>query len=190
MLIRLAACADIQLKALDVGSNFEAVAELLKSALAPLTAVAGEGSLIGSLNKALSTAEDAKNNPEDYDPAESEFADSPKDLWEAIEPIFALSDDFKKFLLEHENAFKVPILSDAVEEAGKLVDKLVWSFLSILITPAINSMRAAVKLGKKDISKWDQENKQYVDVFPDDSTASDPSHSVSRLFTSSIFCMG
>ena len=128
----------------------------------------------------------AAQGPSAFDPAKWDLAEGPHTLWEAIEPIFRFHDEVAKFMLEHEAAFKIPILSQAAEDIGKYLDALVYKYLAVFLEPTIQEMRKVVKEAKEDAFNADKSLADYVDIFKENSEESDPSHSVSS--TVSVFC--
>ena len=132
--------------------------------------------LKGDLQKAMNNAQDAQQNPSKYDPKQSNS--QPDALWNAIEPMFRFHDQIAKFLLENEEAFKIPILSSAKKTIEDSIDDLTYKFLAFFIEPAVKVMRDAVKNSKEVVESQDRGVKGYVDIWGPDALGSDPSHSV------------
>lgn len=128
------------------------------------------------MNKVIDVAETAKKDPSAFNPAKNNLVDGPNDLWKAMEPAFALHDHVAKWLLEHEETFKIPYLSKAIEDIGLYIDKFVYKFLALVIEPSIEEMRKAVGAGKEQVLKDDEE--QGDDIYKYGSHGSDPSHSI------------
>lgn len=133
-----------------------------------------------ALGIAMKKSEEAQEEPiQHYDPATSNLAEGPHALWEMMEPVFTFHDQARKFLVEHEDELRIPLLNDAVRRLSDLIDELVYRVLAIFVEPSIQAMRETVKASKEAIEAADKNQKHYIDVFAENSTASDPSHSVS-----------
>ncbi len=96
----------------------------MKTALGPLSAAFNTTGLKNDLQSSMDNATDAQQQPSKYDPAQSNS--QPNDLWTAIAPIFRFHDQLAKFMLEHDEEFKIPILSEAKKEIEKSIDDLTY----------------------------------------------------------------
>lgn len=151
----------------------------IKGAVALLQVVPGSESLMTALGLAIKKSEEAQNEPaQTYDPSTSNLAEGPHALWETMEPVLVFHDLARRFLIEHQEELRVPLLSDAVRRLSALIDDLVYKVLAVFVEPSIEAMRQAVKASKEAIEAADKDQKHYIDIFAEGSTASDPSHSV------------
>ncbi|KAK3626240.1 hypothetical protein LTR56_019911 [Elasticomyces elasticus] len=154
------------------GMAFDKIFTVLKMTVGVLAALSSEGSKILSQIDAIeATAEDACNSPAKYDP--SDQSTPMPDLWKTIEPAFKLHDDVKKWLLENDDLFKVPVLSEAVENISNCMNALVYKFLAVLIEPSLQEVRNAAKAASVAASEAGKQS----DIFRDGSKDSNPSHS-------------
>ena len=95
------------------------------------------------------------------------------DLWKTIQAVFKLHDNVQKWLLENEDMFKIPVLSDAVENIGYFMNALVYKFFTVLIEPSLQETRNAMKGVRHKAFKAGQ----LLDIFKDGLTGSNLSHS-------------
>ena len=141
-------------------------------AVEPLAALSSHAANIKKeIDAVQRIAEDASTSPAKYDPADS--AEPMPDLWKTIEPVFRLHDNVQKWLMENEELFKFPYLSEAVENIGNYMNALVYKFLAVLLEPSLQETRNAVKAARDEAFKAGQ----LSDIFQDGSTDSNPSHS-------------
>ena len=126
---------------------FDQIFTVLKAAAGALATLSSEGYKIWSQISAIeATAADASNNQAKYDPADK--SEPMHDLWKTIEPVFRLHDDVQKWLMENEELFKIPYLSDAAENIGTYMNALVYKFLATLLEPSLQATRNAVKAAR------------------------------------------
>jgi hypothetical protein len=152
--------------------TFDQIFTVLKTAAEGLAVLASDGSkILAQINAIEATAADASNNQAKYDPANK--SEPMPDLWRTIEPVFRLHDDVQKWLMENENLFKIPILSEAVENIGNYMNALVYKFLATLLEPSLQETRNAVKAARDAA----QEAGKQSDIWGDESEDSNPSHS-------------
>ena len=133
----------------------------------------------------MDNAHEAQQHPSKYDPKQSNS--KPNALWTPIEPMFRFHDQIAKFLLEHEEEFKIPILSSAKKEIEDSIDDLVYKLLAFFIEQAVKVIRDAIKNSKEVIESQDREMKGDVDIWGPDALGSDPSHSVLSRTTIATF---
>lgn len=151
---------------------FDQIFTVLKSAAGGLAALSSEGSkLLSQINAIEATAADASNNQAKYDPGDK--SEPMPDLWKTIEPVFRLHDDVQKWLMENEELFKVPYLSEAVENIGKCMDALVYKFLAVILEPSLQETRNAVRAARDQAQAMGNQS----DIWGNDSKDSNPSHS-------------
>jgi hypothetical protein len=154
------------------GMAFDEIFTVLKKAAGALAALSSEGSDIRSQIDAIeATAADASDNQAKYDPVNK--SKPMPDLWETIEPIFRLHDDVQKWMMQNDDLFKIPYLSDAVENIGNYMNALVYKFLAILLEPSLQETRNAVKAARDAAQVAGKQS----DIWGDESTDSNPSHS-------------
>jgi hypothetical protein len=154
------------------GMAFDQIFTVLKGAAGGLAALSSEGSkILSQINAIEATAADASNNPAKYDPADK--SEPMPDLWKTIEPVFRLHDDVQKWLMENEELFKIPYLSDAVNNIGEYMNALVYKFLATLLEPSLQETRNAVKAARDEAQKAGKQS----DIWGDESKDSNPSHS-------------
>jgi len=137
-----------------------------------LAALTSEGAKIPSQISAIErTAADASNNQAKYDPTDE--SEPLPDLWKTIEPVFKLHDDVQRWLMDNEELFEIPYLSDAVDNIGKYMNALVYKFLAILFEPSVQETRNAVKAARDAAQAAGKQS----DIWGNESTDSNPSHS-------------
>ena len=154
------------------GMAFDQIFTVLKLAVGALGALSTKGSeILKQINAVEAVASDAANNPNKYNP--SDKSEPMPDLWRTIEPVFRLHDDIQKWLMENEDMFKLPGISEAVENIGNYMNALVYKFLAVLLEPALQDTRNAVK-GAQDAA---QDFGKQSNIWADSSTDSNPSHS-------------
>lgn len=139
--------------------------------------IPGGGSLKTDLQTILKTVQSAESDNSGKDAIDIDT----NDIWTAIEPIFSFQGKIKRFLIESKEHPQISLITKTLDKVGELIDKLVYSALAILIEPAIQRVREAIKDGKETIEEVDRQNKNYVNIFAPGSTDSDPSHSVSTV---------
>ncbi|KAJ9640065.1 hypothetical protein H2199_006299 [Coniosporium tulheliwenetii] len=172
------------------GSAFQAMYERLKPVIEALSKIPGQDKaegLLSDLNKVNDVATKAKNEPSAFQPKNNRV-DGPSELWDAIEPAFALHDHVAKWLLE--NDFDIPFISESIETITRYIDNFVYSFLALVIEPSVREMRNAAEAGRKELLekekgllKNDKEPLENDKNLPDNiynpgSQDSNPSHSV------------
>jgi hypothetical protein len=151
---------------------FDQLFTSLKLAAAPLAKLSCEGSRIYSqISEIEAIAADASNNPPKYDPADK--SEPMPDLWRTIEPVLRLHDDVARWFMENENLLKIEVLSEAVDNIGKMLNALVYKFLAVLLEPSLQEARNAVKIARDEAQAAGEKS----DIWGDDSTGSNPSHS-------------
>jgi len=150
----------------------------VKSAVGVLSVVSSTAGLTSNLQSAMDNANDAQQHPSKYGP--EQFNSQPNAIWTAIVPMFQFHDQIAKFMLEHEEQFKVPFLSEAKKEIEESIDDLTYKFLAFFIEPAVKVMREAIKNSKELIEVHDSALKAdlEVDIWKPSATGSDPSHSI------------
>lgn len=126
----------------------------------------------------MDNANDAQKDPSKYGP--EHFNSQPNAIWTAIAPMLQFHDQIAKFMLEHEEQFKVSFLSEAKKEIGETIDTLTYKYLAFFIEPAVKVMRDALKNSKELIESQDSALRAYtdVDIWKPSATGSDPSHSI------------
>ena len=131
--------------------------------------------ILSRINAIEAVAADASNNQPKYDPADR--SEPMPDLWKAIEPVFRLHDDIQKWLMQNEDLFKIDIpgLSAAVKKIGQYMDVLVYKFLAVFLEPFLQEVRNSVKAARDQVQ--DAGKHLHSDVWGDNSTDSNPSHS-------------
>lgn len=137
----------------------------VKSAVGVLSVMSIDSSTTGltnNLNLAMDNANDAQKNPSKYGP--EHFNSQPNAIWTAIAPMLQFHDQIAKFMLEHEEQFKVPFLSEAKKEIGETIDILTYKYLAFFIESAVKVMRDALKNSKELIESQDSALRAYTDV--------------------------
>lgn len=151
---------------------FDQLFTVLRLTVAPLAALSSRGAEIEKQIDAIEKiAGDGSNNPAKYNPADS--SEPMPDLWKTIEPVFKLHDDVQKWLMENEDLFRVPWLSDALDNIGNYMNAVVYKFLAVLLEPSLQETRNAVKAARDEAFQAGR----LSDTFQEGSTDSNPSHS-------------
>ncbi|KAF5009237.1 hypothetical protein FDECE_4530 [Fusarium decemcellulare] len=155
--------------------DFKTVAAGIASALQYVVMLIPGGSgLKTDLQTILKTVQQAESDNSGKDAINIDT----NEIWNAIEPIFSFQGKIKRFLIESKEHPQIGLVAKALETLGELVDKLVYSALAVLVEPAVQRVREAIKEGKETIEEVDRQNKNYVNIFAPGSEDDDPSHSI------------
>ncbi|KAF5024554.1 hypothetical protein F66182_3317 [Fusarium sp. NRRL 66182] len=156
---------------------FQHLYDLLKAAIQALSKLAANTTVNDPILQQLETIRVLFQKAEDD--KKSTTAESSLDanqLWQTIEPIFALHDRIKKWIQERTEQHNAEPLSDeSSTQLAKYTDQLVFKYLSLMIESSIVQLRNALKAAKDRVDA-EAAKSTSAEVYQD-GHGSDPSHS-------------
>lgn len=167
--------------------SVESIASILLSQLRYILYIVPGGShLVKEIDQVHDTIIEttANSDPKKFDPATSKLSSGPEEIWKIMKPAFVFHDRVARFLIEYDNDIAIPFVGDVAKKVSKSIDNLLDAMLAIIVEPAVDSVRESIKFVRKQIEMSDRESREGENIFNDDSTVSDPSHTVRFNFVS------
>ena len=97
-------------------------------------------------------------------------------LWQTIEPVIYLHDIVSKYLQEDQENTEESAQDYTHGQLGEYTNQLVFKYLAVMIESSVKELRNAVKAAKEKVDE-EAAKSTSAEIFPDNSSASDPSHS-------------
>lgn len=97
-------------------------------------------------------------------------------LWQTIEPVIYLHDIVSKYLQEDQEDMEESTQDYTHGQLGEYTNQLVFKYLAVMIESSVKELRNAVKAAKEKVDA-EAAKSTSAEIFPHNSTASDPSHS-------------
>ncbi|KUI73935.1 hypothetical protein VM1G_09645 [Cytospora mali] len=161
---------------LNYGSvAFEQLFQLIKAGVEQLSKIHADADPI---LRQLQTVGDIfkKYAPGDDGEPKTESVADANMLWQTIEPVIYLHDIVSKYLQEDQEDAEESTQDYTHGQLGEYTNQLVFKYLAVMIESSVKELRNAVKAAKEKVDK-EAAKSISAEIYPDGSSASDPSHS-------------
>ena len=159
---------------MGLGDNLEVAADTLKVIFSTLTMLhIIPATVVDRIDSVRKNAERQVATRPDW----GQYEKYPSQLWDSIQPVFALRDEVAKSVSEY---LSIPGVKQILTKLSEAVDTFVFAILSIYVKPIIGKIRETMLKEKDRLTEKEKEAVQKgkkESIFSAKSTASDPTHS-------------